>query len=308
VEVVRGFRSLTSPLTGTVVTLGNFDGVHLGHQALFRLVVERARNRGGKAVVYTFEPHPVRILNPSLAPPRITPEAEKLRLIEAHGPDVCIVEPFTAELAAVSADDFVAKALVQALGVSELVVGYDFTYGKGGAGNTRTLEQAGERFGFALTVVRPQTFGGVVASSTKIREFIHEGKVEGAAMLLGRDYTLEGTVVRGDGFGRQLGFPTANIDTDYELLPRYGIYAGWLELDGERVGAVTSLGLRPTVSTQSLPTIEAYLFDFNRDIYGRRVRLSFSHRLRDEQRFDSIARLKEAIAADASQARKVLGL
>jgi riboflavin kinase/FMN adenylyltransferase len=309
-EVVNGFAALAAlaaPLRAPVVTIGNFDGVHRGHLALFAHVRERAAAIGGQSVVYTFEPHPVQILAPKLAPPRLTPAREKQHWLAAAGIDVCIAEPFTHAYAQTPAEQFVSQVLVSAIGMRELVVGYDFTYGRGGAGNTGTLAQAAEQFGFALQIINQQTFSGVVASSTKIREFVLEGKVDGARLLLGRDYSVVGEVVHGDARGRTIGFPTANIDAEETLVPRNGVYACWLDVGGERRGAVSNIGLRPTVAAGvTKPTVEAHVFDFDGDLYGQEVRLSFVQRLRDEQRFASLDALKAQIAQDTAEARRVL--
>lgn len=314
-RVFDGYRTLPAPgaataLGETVVTLGNFDGVHLGHQALMAHIARRAAETGRKSVVYTFEPHPVRILNPKLAPPRITPRDEKLRLIGALGINAAVVEPFDLAFAATSPDDFVAKALVAALGVKELVIGYDFTYGKAGAGNTASLAAAAERFGFTLSVISQQTFGGMVASSTKVRELVLGGNVEGARVLLGRHYSVAGPVAHGFKRGRSIGFPTANIDTANELIPRYGVYACRVSFADEpsRVfDAVTNVGVRPTVSTgDPRPTVEAHLFDTDADLYGRAARVEFVTALREERKFASIDALKAQIAVDADHARKAL--
>ncbi len=302
-RVVQGFQTLPAPLQKSAVTLGNFDGVHLGHRALFDQTIAAAKALGAPSVVYTFEPHPVQVLAPALAPPRLSPEKEKLRLIAASGIDVCVIEPFTKAFAAIPPSDFVTRVLQQALGAKEVIVGYDFTYGKGGAGNVTTLAEGP----FEVHVVKPQSFGGVVASSTKIREFLHEGKVEGAHLLLGRDYAIEGRVVHGEARGRTIGFPTANIELGEALAPRYGVYACWCVVAGVRQAAVTNIGLRPTVSKESsAPTVEAHLLDWQGDLYEQTVRLEFVAHLRAEQRFASLDALKAQIARDAEQARTVL--
>lgn len=293
---------------GSIVTIGNFDGVHLGHQALVSQIVTLAQAQDLQSVVYTFDPHPVRILNPKLAPPVITPRQEKLRLLEALGVDGCVVEPFNRDLAALSPDEWVERALVGALHMKVLVVGYDFTYGKAGAGNAITLAAAASRLGFLLQVITQQTFSGVVASSTKVREFVLEGNVDGAELLLGRRFSLVGAVEHGDARGRSMGFPTANLAYENELLPRYGVYACWIELeDGQKIPAVTNIGVRPTVSEGAVkPSVEAHLLDWKGDLYGKRLRMSFVARLREERRFPSLPALQEQIALDVAAARQAL--
>jgi riboflavin kinase / FMN adenylyltransferase len=306
-QIFHGFAEVPQTFAESAVTLGNFDGVHLGHQALIRHMVERARASGRQAVVYTFEPHPVRILAPKLAPPRITHASEKARLLAALGVDACVMEPFTLELAATDHEKFVEEALVSKLHVKELIVGYDFTYGKGGKGNTASLASSAQRFGFSLEVISQQTFGGVVASSTKVREFVLGGNVEGARVLLGRDYSVTGNVVHGQKRGRGIGFPTANVDTTAELIPRYGVYACRVTVGEQTFGAVTNVGVRPTVNEgDPRPTVEAHLFDFDGDIYGKEVRVAFVQQLREERRFSDIDALKAQIAEDAKHARALV--
>ncbi len=311
-NVFNGYRAVPKDYGETAVTIGNFDGVHLGHQALLSHSIERAHVQNRKCVVYTFEPHPVRILNPALSPRRLSPEAEKVRLIGDHktphgGVDAVVVEPFTRDYAALTPTEFVSEVLVSALGMKQLIVGYDFTYGKGGKGNTASLAAAAQQFGFQLDIVSQQTFGGVVASSTKIREFLLNGQVDGARLLLGRDYSIEGVVTHGQERGRTIGFPTANVASDYELIPRYGVYACRVSVGSETFSAVTNVGVRPTVEGASAaPTVEAHLFGFNRDIYEQRVRVAFVSLIREERKFKSLDALKAQIALDADVARERL--
>jgi riboflavin kinase/FMN adenylyltransferase len=306
-DVFPGHSAVPADFPESVVTLGNFDGVHLGHQVLFKHALLRARASGRKCVVFTFEPHPVRILAPKLAPPRITPEKEKVRLIAEAGIDACVVQPFDKDFASIDHERFVETALVGSLHMKELIIGYNFTYGKGGVGNTATLASAAGRYGFALDVVAQQTFGGVIASSTKVREFVLGGNVEGAQMLLGREFSVSGTVVHGFKRGRGIGFPTANIDSKVELIPRYGVYACHVHVGGKAYGAVANVGVRPTVNQDDpRPTIEAHLFDFDGDLYGQMLRVDFAAHIREERRFGGIEELKAQIARDAEKARELL--
>lgn len=307
-DVFAGHKAVPPGYGETLVTIGNFDGVHLGHRALVSHAIDRAKAFARKCVVYTFEPHPVRILNPALAPLRITPEPEKVRLLsQIDGVAAVIVEPFTREFAAMPPEDFVQRVLVGALQMKHLIVGYDFSYGKGGAGNTASLAQAAERYGFLFDIVSQQTFGGVVASSTKIREFLLGGQVEGARLLLGRDYSITGMVVRGHQRGRTIGFPTANVQSSYELIPRYGVYACRVTVGDRTYDAVTNVGVRPTVEHGSAqPTVEAHLFDFEGDLYNREVRVAFVAHIREERKFPGLDALKAQIALDAATAREKL--
>ena len=319
-DIVRGNANLERP--APVVAIGNFDGVHRGHQAIFAMVRDEASRRAGTSVVYTFDPHPSKILNPALAPPLIMPRAETLRLLGVHGIDVCAVETFDRDFAKTAPEDFVKRRLLDWLGAAHVFVGYDFSFGRDRAGSLRTLRDLGARFGFAVTTVDAVVVNGIVASSTKVREFVHEGRVEGAAMLLGRPFQLIGEVVRGDARGRTLGFPTANLAAENELHPKEGVYAGRAAIGDDlepRLLAVVNIGRRPTFIDGTLdangrpaapivpPTlIEAHLLDFAADLYGKRIRLDLVARLRDERRFPGVDALKQQIAIDVTEARKRL--
>jgi riboflavin kinase/FMN adenylyltransferase len=286
------------------VAIGNFDGVHLGHVRLLEEARTRAARRGGPSAVLTFAPHPARVLAPDKAPPLILSLERRLELIGAAGIDVAIVEPFTPALAAVEADAFVRELLIGAIGARDVVVGYDFSYGRGRAGNTQRLAELGAALGVGVAVIPQVTVGGRHCSSTEIRALVRAGETLEARALLGRPYEIQGRVVRGAGRGRALGFPTANIEPDAELGPKLGIYAAHAEvLDGPSAGTrrptALSVGRNPTFVEPSsgeasgAVSIEGYLLDFEGDLYGRRLRLEIGARLRDEQRFDS----KEALVA-----------
>jgi riboflavin kinase/FMN adenylyltransferase len=290
------------------LAIGNFDGVHRGHQELVRIARERARSLGGAAGVLTFTPHPARVFAPALAPPLIVSLERRLELLAAAGAEVTIVEPFTPAFAAIEAEAFVRDVLVGRLGAREAVVGYDFSFGRGRRGTPALLRTEGAALGLGVTIVPPVTIDGLVCSSTKVREFVLEGRVEGAALLLGRPVELTGPVVRGAGRGRALGVPTANVAVEAELLPRLGIYAARalvLGADGV-VGArraALSVGSNPTFVAAGGVTVEAHLLDFEGDLYGRRLRLEVLHRLRDERRFDGVEALVAQIALDVAEVR-----
>jgi len=301
------------PLRGGAVAIGNFDGVHVAHQALLRKAREVAAVRKGRAGALTFDPHPVRVLRPGLAPPLLTPLPRKLELLARHGLDAAVVQPFTLEWAATSAADFVDRELVDRLGVSDVVVGWDFT-----AGHERArVDAIGALLaarGLGLHVLEPIATDGLLVSSTKIREFLLEGKVEAAALLLGRHHDVDGTVTHGAGRGRGLGFATANVQTE-GLLPANGVYVVRAFVGGGKEGfdraavhgGVCNVGVKPTVETGAHVTAEAHLFDFDgRDLYDEPIRVAFLARLRDERRFDSVEALKAQIAADAESARSYL--
>ncbi len=314
------FRSLDEAkargtLRGCAVAIGNFDGVHLGHQRLLSLARERAAPRRAPSVVLTFDPHPVRVLRPALAPPVITSLARKLELLAERGVDATVVQPFDVAYAQTPAAEFVARDLVGALGCADVVVGYDFTAGHERA-RVDALRALLARAGVLLHVVEPVTADGLVVSSTKIREFLLEGNVEAAALLLTRPYDLDGEVARGAGRGRGFGFATANVATA-ALLPANGVYVvhaivggrpGPRGREGGAVhGGVCNVGVKPTVEAGAAVVAEAHLFDFDgRDLYGEPIRLAFLARLRDERRFPSVDALRAQIGLDVTRARDVL--
>lgn len=304
-KIVRQLARLAAPPAGTVVTIGNFDGVHLGHREIFRRVVGRARERQALATVITFEPHPLRLLAPQRAPLRINTPAEKVRLIRASCIDLLVVLPFTRKLAALAAADFVADILVGRLGVRHLVIGYDYAFGRNREGDASFLAAAAQQHGFSLEVLEPISSGEVAYSSTRIRQALQGGDVAGVVAVLGRHYTLDGRVVSGAGRGRQLGFPTANLATRKELLPRDGVYAVRVRYGRRSYDAVVNIGRRPTFAAGE-PTIEIHLLDFSGDLYGAHLRLYFVERLRDEQRFPSAAALQVAVRADIDRALAIL--
>ncbi len=303
-DVCTGTQTLRpGRLRAPVVAIGNFDGVHLGHQRLLDITVARAAALGGAAVVLTFEPHPARVLAPDLAPPLLTTPERKRELIAARGVDALILEPFTPELAALEPEAFVERTLLGALAAREVVVGYDFTYGRARAGTTATLAATP---GLAVHVVPQVTVDGLAASSTKIREFVLEGNVAGARRLLGRDFDVDGTVVPGAGRGRKLGVPTANVAVANEVLPRPGIYAARVAVaGGPWHPAAVSLGTNPTFGAGAL-VLEAHLIDFHGDLYGHAVRVAFVAWLRGEERFASVDALVTQIHADIARARALL--
>jgi riboflavin kinase/FMN adenylyltransferase len=305
-DTFRGHSSLPRRLRNAVVAIGNFDGVHRGHAFIFQQAHERARSLDGEAVVLTFDPHPARVLAPTFAPPLITTLARKLELIAQAGIDVTVVEPFDRALAAHSAEAFVQEVLVDGLGARHIVVGYDFTFGHKRSGTVQLLGELGARHGFGVTVVPAVTVDGMVCSSTKVREFVLEGRVDGARLLLGRDPEVEGEVVRGAGRGRTIGVPTATVKGETELLPRNGVYAGWAERvgDGRRFVAAINVGTNPTFGSAYALGVEAHLLGCDEDLYGARLRVGFHQRLRDEERFASKEALVEQIARDITATRE----
>jgi len=313
---VFGSVAEAGSLRGCAVALGNFDGVHLGHQALFELARVLARARGALAVALTFNPHPVRVLRPGLLPPCLTPLPRKLELFAGCGLDAAVVQPFDLTYAASTAAEFVSRDLEGALGAADVVVGHDFT-----AGHSRTrvdgLRALLAERGIRLSVVDPVTSQGLTVSSTKIRELLLEGNVAGATELLGRPHDLDGTVVHGDGRGRSMGFATANLATQ-AMLPGNGVYAVRALLGGRRLrgqpldGArsskgVCNVGVKPTVHEGGAPAAEVHLLDHDgSDLYGQDLRVAFVERLREERRFGSIEALRDQIGRDVTRAVEVL--
>lgn len=295
-------------LEGHALALGNFDGVHVGHQALFAEAAKHAA-----PAVLTFDPHPGKVLQPELAPKLITTRKRKLELLAQHGVETAILQPFTREYAATPAAQF-ESSLFDLLGVKHVVTGGDFTYGARRTGNVQTLRAAAEQRGAQIHIVPPVTVDGVVASSSRIREYILEGRVAAARRLLGRWFDLDGKVVAGKGRGRGIGFPTANVDTDNELRPAAGVYAvrvcvcppegaGAQNLTW-RAGAA-NIGVKPTFGGSEVTT-EVHLIDFDGDLYGRMLRVQFLERLRPEQRFGSIEELSMQIKRDVEAARAIV--
>jgi riboflavin kinase/FMN adenylyltransferase len=293
-------------LRGHAVALGNFDGVHLGHQALFR----EAR-RVGRAAALTFHPHPGKVLQPDLAPKLITSLPRKLELLEECGLEAAIVQPFTLEYAKTTAEQFEAS-LLDDLGAKCLVVGIDFTYGVERLGTVEQLRDAAARRSASVRVVPPVGVDGVVVSSSKVREYILEGRVRAAQRLLGRYFDVDGAVVPGQGRGRGIGFPTANVDTPNELRPAPGVYVVRVGIRGGPegptspwLGGAANIGVKPTFGGTQV-TVEVHLLDFSGDLYGKELRVQFIDRLRSEQRFGSAAELAQQIGRDVNAAREVI--
>jgi riboflavin kinase/FMN adenylyltransferase len=313
-EVVRGTAALERELRRPVLTIGNFDGLHVGHRAIMKTVLGRARDLGGEAVVYTFDPHPRKVLHPTRAPRLLTTLGQKLELLEEMGIDVVIVEPFDRSFAGLEPQKFVREYIHERIRPMEVYVGYDFHFGRDREGSMRLLTETGPRLGFSVTIFPEVTIDGRDVNSTRIRDLITRGEVSEAARLLGRAFRVRGRVVEGQRRGRTLGFPTANIAPESEVLPEMGVYAGWTRFvdDGDpargtEVATVTNVGLRPTFDDDMGLVAEAHLIDFEGDVYGRCIDLSFERRLRAEQKFSGPEALREQIGRDVDEARRWLG-
>jgi len=295
------------PGPGSVVTVGTFDGVHRGHWQVLQQVVAEARSRGLPAVLVTFHPHPLRIVRPEAAPPLLTTPAEKIEILAESGLDYVDLLPFTRALADYSPRRFVEEILLGKLRCRELIIGYDHGFGKDRSGDPETLRAIGRELGFGVRVVEPVSAGQEPVSSTRIRRAVQAGDMATAAAALGRPYAVRGTVVRGDGRGARLGFPTANLQVSHpdKLLPLEGIYAVRAVLREGTFDGVLHLGPRPTF-TGSTPTVELHVFDWQGDLYGQQVRVDFHARVREVRHFASVAELVRAMEDDCRAARGLL--
>lgn len=286
-----------SEFDGTVVTIGNFDGVHRGHQELIKRTTEAARTYKLKSVVVTFDPHPAAYFNPEQTPPAICTHAFKLKLIEKSGIDAILTLKFNKELASLKADEYVTQILLNKLNARIIWIGYDFTFGYKRHGNPRLLMELSEDLNFQAYVLGPQRIGDIVVSSTKIRELIQSGEIAHASTLLGRKHVISGTVVHGDQEGRMLGFPTINIKIRDGIIPAPGIYSGVAKINSFEYAAAIYIGSRPTYNKQEF-RVEAHLLDFSGDLYGHYVSLAFFRHVRNDIKFDHLDDLKKHILAD----------
>ncbi|MDH5784630.1 MAG: bifunctional riboflavin kinase/FAD synthetase [Chromatiales bacterium] len=304
-ELIRGLHNLRPHHRGCVATIGNFDGVHLGHQAVLGQLAEKAGEFGVPALVLTFEPQPQEYFNSGDIPPRLTRFREKLRALRRFSVDRVLALQFNDALAELSAEAFIQRVLLDGLGIRYLVVGDDFRFGRGREGDFAMLQRTGVEHGFEVVNMHTFSQGGERVSSTRIREALQRGELAQAEQMLGRPYRMCGRVAHGNKLGRTIGFPTANIFLHRKKTPVDGVFAVEMwGVDGEPVAGVANVGTRPTVDesgTRSL--LEVHLFDFNGDIYGRYVHVDFLYRIREERRFESFDALKAQILNDADEAR-----
>lgn len=298
---IRKFKSIKSP----IVTLGKFDGVHKGHQKVLRAVKDRAAKLKFPSVVYTFEPHPLKIVAPHKSPPLLTTLKEKIELIKASGIDYLILARFTKEFAAQHPGEFAEDVLVKQLKAKEVWVGHDYAFGKGRTGTIEYLKELGKKFGFKVSVIPACKKRGIIISSSKIREYIRHGKVREAAGFLGRPYAVSGKVVKGRNIGRHLGFPTANIEIHNELIPKDGIYAVLALLGNKIYKGAVNIGIAPTFHTNKR-AVEAHIINFKQNIYGKKLKIEFIQRLRGEKTFKSAKGLANQIKRDVEKVKKIL--
>ncbi|NCO60426.1 MAG: riboflavin biosynthesis protein RibF [Deltaproteobacteria bacterium CG23_combo_of_CG06-09_8_20_14_all_51_20] len=305
-RLIRNLDELEKPLINPVLTIGNFDGVHRGHLALFDMVKERAKAIRGLSAVMTFDPHPLKRLRPNDAPPMITDVRRKLELIGNASIDVILCLPFTEEFASISAEDFIQYILVKRIGVKELVVGYDYVFGNKRRGDIELLRKMGATLGFSLHVMSPVSIEGTTVSSTSVRRLVRDGELKAASILLGRYHEITGKVVKGMGRGgRLLGFPTANLTANEELIPRTGVYCGRAVAEGRVFDCVVNIGYNPTFPEGRF-SIEAHLLGFDGNLVGKEISLILLERIRDEKAFKTIKELSDQIARDVEEAKALL--
>ena len=293
-------------MRGAIIALGNFDGFHKGHQAVVQAAIDWAKSENRPVIVATFDPHPVRHFKPDTPPFRLTTLDQRERLFTAAGADAMLVFEFDAQLAATTAEDFVEKLLVERFGAAGVVTGEDFTFGKGRAGNVDVMKELGAPLGLATKTVSAVNDDGDVVSSSRIRGALEEGDCETAARLLTRPFAIEGTVIHGDKNGRDLGFPTANVDMGHYLRPKYGIYAVKGRLpDGRVVNGAANLGIRPSFDPPK-ELLEPHFFDLDEDLYGQVIEVELHHFLRGEEKFDDLDALIVQMEKDCERARLLL--
>ncbi len=308
-KIIKGIENLKRPLRNPVVALGNFDGVHLGHQDIFNRVKEEALKMKGEGVVITFEPHPLKVLAPEKFLPLLTPFRKKMMLIEKTGIETVLCIEFSLEFSQISPSNFIRTILVEKVHVKKIIIGYNYHFGKGQKGDAQTLKDAGRVLGFEVEVVEPFKIGRTVVSSSKIRGLIQRGEVERASRLLGRNYPIVGKVVEGARRGKTLGFPTANLEISDDLYPKAGVYAVEVEWRQQHLNGVASVGTNPTFSSEQEQkdkpvSLEIHLLSFNRDIYGEEIQVNFKRRIRDEVRFETSSSLIEQIKKDIQWAQE----
>lgn len=305
-KLIDGIEKIKEKLPYPVLTLGNFDGVHLGHQAIFKALIERAKKKHGTSIVFTFEPHPLRVVAPERAPGRLTPFKAKITLIKPFGINVLICANFTSKFAQIKAEDFVKDILVKTIGVQEVFVGANYLFGKGRKGSPELLKKLGKESGFKVTIIPELKLNNVILSSSRVRTLIAKGRVEDTAILLGRQYSVEGQVIKGMKRGKKLlNIPTANLSTSNELLPKDGVYAVTVNLGRKTFGGAANIGCNPTFKNKRI-SFEVHILDFEGNILGETIRVNFVKRIRDEIKFSKISDLAVQLRKDIEEIRGIL--
>jgi len=303
-KIIRNLSHIGA-LKNPVATIGNFDGVHIGHRQIFRQLRQAAAGINGVSIVITFAPHPLKVVTSGKKLRLISTYDEKERLLEASGIDYLVIIPFTKEFAALSARAFVIDILVSSLGIKKLIVGYDYAFGRNREGNIGFLRQMGKEFGFTVEVLEPIWNGKTLFSSTNIRKMVEDGNVKDVVHLLGRHFSIGGKVVHGHHRGKTMGFPTANLQSENELIPKCGVYAVKVKLNGEMYDGACNIGPNPTFDDEAI-SIEVFIFGYDGDLYGQSLRLFFVERIRDERKFPDVCALQRQIKDDVSRCREVL--
>lgn len=305
-KVIVDIQKSEERLKNSYVALGTFDGVHRGHRVLINSAIEEAKKNGGISVVYTFLNHPLEIIAPERVPKMINTIDEKLRLLEEIGVDYVVLQTFDKEYAKTSKEEFIDKILIDYLGAKEIFVGFNYTFAERGSGNVEYLRKVVPEKGIKLNEIKAIEYKGQVLSSTLIRKFILEGKIEEANMFLGRPFFISGEVEHGKKLGRVLGFPTANLKVVNKVYPPFGIFGGTVLIEGEKekYNAVVNIGKNPTLKPGEL-SVEVHILDFNRDIYGKKIDVSIEKHLRDEKKFGSMEELRQGIRNDVENWRKI---
>ncbi|MCB0349771.1 MAG: bifunctional riboflavin kinase/FAD synthetase [Bdellovibrionales bacterium] len=307
-KVVQGISEIKYPLKGSVLTIGNFDGVHIGHQQLIAQVVEKAKKNGLCSVIITFAPHPSKVLRPESPVAQLFPVEDMAKQMEKMGVDVLIVEPFDLKFSQLSAAEFIGQRVTPVLCPKEIIVGYDFAFGRGREGSFDNLLSLSKKYSFDLSRLDPVTLNGEIVSSSRVRELLKQGDVDQVSMLLGRPFYLSGIIERGEGRGEKLGFPTANLNTQFEVLPAIGVYITYFIVDDEYLPSLTNVGRKPTFHDSHEISIETFVLDKGRSFYGESSRIQFLSRIRPELKFSSARELICQIDKDVNVAKKYFGL
>ncbi len=306
-RIIKGIENVRSRFKNPVVTIGNFDGVHRGHQKIFHKVIENAKKVKGTSITITFDPHPIQLISPEKGVKMLTPFVEKARLIERLGIDILLCIDFNDEFAQLRPDDFVRHVLVEKLGAIHVIVGHDYRFGRGKKGTTEMLRRRGKKYGFKVNIVRNKVMFNSVVSSSRVRSLLLRGRVCEAASLLGRSYHIEGDVVSGAGRGAKiLDTPTANLSTPNELVPKDGVYVVKVKMNDTVYDGVANIGRNPTFGESNEISYETHLFDYKGDLRGKHLKIHFIDRLRDERAFHDADELKMQIAKDIETAKFIL--
>ncbi len=306
-QVIREIDNFTKTTEPMYVALGNFDGVHKGHQQLINNLVEKAKSNNGVAAAFIFEPHPIQVLNPAKAPDLLNTADIKAELLEKMGIDILIYNTFGREISQCSPEQFVQEFLIRRLAIQEVFVGFNYSFGHKGAGTPESLKEFGQKYGFGVNIIPSVEVDQAAVSSTRIRKMLDAGDIKKACALLGYYPLLEGTIIEEEHRGTAIGFPTANLKVETGIQkPAQGVYAAFASLNGEKLMAVVNIGRKPTFHEEYPVSIEAHIIDFNQNIYGKRLRLHFVDKIRDEMKFTGIEELVKQISKDRTAAHKIL--